>query len=66
MRNLFIYLLCSISIAVAFILVCAGGWWSLVGLCLCGMLYISVEAFPNAWKMFWLSNMKVLKFFKCL
>ena len=60
------YLICTVALFVAIVLTCAGGWWSLVGLCLDMLLYVSGELFPKVWKSFWISNLKILSYFNCL
>lgn len=60
------YLICTVAIVVAIVLTCAGGWWSLVGLCYDGLLYVSGELFPKVWKSFWVSNIKILSYFGSL
>ena len=60
------YLICTVALFAAIVLTCSGGWWSLVGLCLCGLLYVSGELFPKFWKSFWISNAKILSYFGCL
>jgi len=66
MKNIIIYLVCAVALFVAIALTCSGGWLSLAGLCLCGLLYVSGELFPKFWKSFWVSNIKILSYFGCL
>jgi hypothetical protein len=66
MKNAFNYIICSVALFVAIVLTCSGGWWSLVGLCYDGLLYVSGELFPNIWKSFWLSNIRILSYFNSL
>ena len=60
------YLICTVALFVAIVLTCSGGWWSLAGLCWCGLLYASGELFPKFWKSFWVSNIKILSYFDWL
>jgi hypothetical protein len=66
MKNVINYLVCTVALFVAIVLICSGGWWSLVGLCWCGLLYASGELFPKFWKSFWVSNIKILSYFDLL
>ena len=66
MKNVVNYLICAVALFVAIVLTCGGGWWSLAGLCLGGLLYVSGELFPNVWKSFWVSNIKILSYFGSL
>ena len=52
MKNVVNYLVCAVALFVAIVLTCSGGWWSLVGLCWCGLLYVSGELFPKFWRSF--------------
>ena len=60
------YLICSVALFVAIVLTCSGGWLSVAGLCYDGLLYASGELFPNVWKSFWISNIKILSYFGSL
>jgi len=60
------YLICSVALFVAIVLTCSGGWISVAGLCFDGLLYVSGELFPNVWKSFWKSNIKILSYFGSL
>ena len=66
MNNVIIYMICTVALFVAIVLTCSGGWLSLAGLCLCGLLYVSGELFPKFWKSFWVSNIRILSYFNCL
>ena len=66
MKNVIIYLVCTVALFVAIVLTCYGGWMSFAGLCWCGLLYASGELFPKFWKSFWVSNIKILSYFNCL
>ena len=66
MKNVIIYMVCAVALFVAIALTCSGGWWSLAGLCWCGLLYVSGELFPKFWKSFWVSNIRILSRFNCL
>lgn len=60
------YLICSVALFVAIVLTCSGGWYTLAGLCFGGLLYVSGDVFPNVWKSFWKSNIKILSYFGSL
>ena len=60
------YLICSVALFVAIVLTCSGGWYTLAGLCFGGLLYVSGDVFPNVWKSFWKSNIKILSYFGCI
>ena len=64
--NILNYLICSVALFVAIVLTCSGGWYTLAGLCFGGLLYVSGELFPNVWKSFWKSNIKILSYFDSL
>ena len=66
MKNIVYYIVCSVALFVAIALTCSGGWLSLCGLCFGGLLYVSGDVFPNVWKSFWKSNVKILSYFDCL
>lgn len=66
MKDVIIYLVCTTALFVAIALTCSGGWWSLVGVCVDGLLYASGELYPKFWKSFWVSNVKILSYFNCL
>lgn len=56
------YLICTVALFVAIVLTCSGGWWSLVGLCYDGLLYVSGVLFPSIWKSYWISNIKIMSY----
>ena len=60
------YLICTVALFVAIVLTCSGGWFSVAGLCFDGLLFVSGELFPNVWKSFWISNIRILSYFGCL
>lgn len=66
MKNIIYYTVCSVALFVAIVLTCSGGWYTLAGLCFGGLLYVSGELFPNVWKSFWISNIKILSYFGSL
>jgi len=66
MKSVIIYMVCTMALFVAIALTCSGGWLSLAGLCWCGLLYVSGDVFPNVWKSFWVSNIRILSYFNCL
>jgi hypothetical protein len=60
------YLICTVALFVAIVLTCSGGWFSVAGLCFDGLLFVSGELFPNVWKSFWISNIRILSYFGSL
>ena len=66
MKRVLNYLACTALLFVAVAFVLGGGLWSLFGLAWCLMLYISGVAWPKFWKMYWVSNLRVLAYFNCL
>lgn len=64
MKNIVIYLVCTAALFVAVVLTLTGGWWSLVGLVWCALLYMSGQAFPQTWRRFWILNIKITKIFE--
>ena len=66
MKSVINYLVCTVALFVAIVLTLSGGWWSLIGLCWCGVLYLSGELYPKFWKSFWVSNIRILSYFDCL
>lgn len=67
MKRTFNYLVCSLALFVAIVFVLSGSLlWTLCGLAWCLMLYISGVAWPKWWKMFWVSNLRILSHFNCL
>lgn len=66
MKAIFNYVVCSILLLVAVVLILSGGFYSLAGLVWCGFLVVSGDAFPSFWRRFWRSNMRILKYFDCL
>lgn len=66
MKNILNYIICNCSIIVAIALILSGGTWAVAGFLWCGVLYVSGELFPALWKSFWVSNIRILKFFNCL
>ena len=63
MKNVIIYLVCTVALFVAIVLTCGGGFYTIAGLCWSGLLYVSGEIFPSIWKSFWVSNFKMLSYF---
>lgn len=66
MKKIFNYVVCSVALFVAIVATLSGGLWSLVGLAWSFMLYVSGVAFPTWWKMFWVTNIRILAYFNCL
>ena len=63
--KIFNYTICAVALGVTIALTFSGGWFTLVGICLCGILYISGEMFPKVWRDFWITNIKITnKFFQ--
>ena len=66
MKNVIVYFVCTVALFAAIVLTCGGGFYTLAGLCLSGLLYVSGKLFPKAWKSFWISNIRILSYFRCL
>lgn len=67
MKRTFNYLVCSLAFLVAIVFVLSGSIiWTLCGLAWCLMLYMWGVACPKWWKMFWVSNLRILAYFNCL
>ena len=66
MKQVLNYAVCSVCLFVAVILICGGGLWTLCGLAWCLMLYMWGVVCPKWWKMFWVSNLRILAYFNCL
>lgn len=65
-KLVFIYLACTAALMVAVFLICGGGWYSMAGLLWAAVLYVSGDVFPDMWKTYWTSNIKILAYFNCL
>lgn len=66
MKRIVNYIVCSMAICAAIILTTAGGFHSLVGLVVCGLIYLSALKCPTWWKMFYKTNLKILNYFGLL
>ena len=67
MKRTFNYLVCSLALLVAIVFVLSGSLvWTLCGLAWCLMLYMWGVVYPKWWKMFWVSNLRILAHFNCL
>lgn len=66
MKAILNYFICTVALFIAIVLTCSGGWLTLAGLCVDGLLYASGELFPNVWKSFWITNVRILSYFGCL
>lgn len=66
MKRIVNYLVCTAVLFVAVLFLCGGGVWTLCGFAWCFMLYLSGEAFPKFWRMFWMTNARILAHFNCL
>ena len=62
----FNYVLCSALLFVAVALLCGGGIWSLIGFSWCGLLVASGGVFPSMWRLYWVTNIRILQYFDCL
>ena len=65
-KLVFIYLACTAALMAAVFLICGGGWYSIAGLLWSAVLYVSGDVFPDIWKTYWTSNIKILAYFNCL
>lgn len=66
MKAIINYVVCAVALSVAIALTCGGGFYTLAGLFVDGLLYASGKVFPRVWKSFWVSNIKILSYFNCL
>lgn len=67
MKRVLNYLVCSLALFVAIALVTCGSFiWSLVGVAWSFMLYMWGVFYPKYWKMFWVTNLRILAYFNCL
>lgn len=67
MKFIFNYLVCSLALLVSIVFVLSGSLiWTLCGLAWCLMLYMWGAVCPKWWKMFWVSNLRILAHFNCL
>lgn len=61
MRTILNYTVCSFALFVAMVMMISGSLvWTALGLAWCGMLYATGVAFPNYWKRFWVTNIRIL------
>lgn len=67
MKTVINYVVCSIALFIGIILIVSGSLlWTIIGFMWCGMLYVSGVAFPNYWKKFWITNIRILSLMGCL
>lgn len=66
MKEILNYMACATAISVAVVLTLSGGWLTVAGVCVASLVWVSGEIFQRAWKMFWVSNMKIMKHFNLL
>lgn len=67
MKRVLNYLACTALLFVAVVLILSGSVaWTLVGFAWSFGLYMWGLAWPNFWKMYWVSNIKILARFNCL
>lgn len=67
MKTVIIYIVASVLIMVAILMILGGSLlWSFIGFLYSGLLYVSGDIFPSFWRSFWVSNIKILAYFNCL
>ena len=66
MKNIIIYLACSVAFFIGIALMLSGGLWSLAGLVWFFGMYVSGEYFSRVWLRFWIINARILRYFDCL
>lgn len=66
MRNIIIYVACSVAFFIGMALMFSGGLWSFIGLVWFFGMYVSGEYFSRVWLRFWIINAKILRYFDCL
>lgn len=66
MKNIIIYLACSIAFFIGMALMFSGGLWSLGGLVWFFGMYVSGGYFSRVWLRFWIINARILRYFDCL
>lgn len=67
MKTIVNYIVCTLALSVAVVLLLSGSFvWCAVGLAWCLMLYMWGVFCPKWWKMFWVSNLRILAHFNCL
>ena len=67
MKLIFNYLVCSLALLVAIVFLRSGSLvCTLGGLAWCLMIYMWGVVCPKWWKMFWVSNLRILAYLNCL
>lgn len=66
MKRIINYIVCSMAICTAIFLTTAGGLHSLIGIAVCGLIYLSALKRPTWWKMFYRTNLRILNYFGLL
>ena len=66
MKNIIIYVACGVALFIGGVMLFSGGFWSLCGLVWFFMLYISSQTFPAVWRRFYVTNLRILKYFGSL
>lgn len=52
----------AVAIFVAIVLTTTGGWASLLGVSICGVIGLTVLEFPTWWRMFYRTSMRILNY----
>ena len=66
MKNIIIYVACSVAFFIGMALMFSGGLWSFIGLVWFFCMYVSGEYFSRVWLRFWIINARILRYFDCL
>lgn len=66
MKDIIIYVACSVAFFIGIALTLSGGLWSLGGLVWFFGMYVSGEYFSRIWLRFWIINARILRYFDCL
>lgn len=66
MKTIINYTFCSLAICIAIIMTISGGWQTLVGICLDGIIWYSMLVMPTWWRMFYKTNLRILNYFGLL
>lgn len=61
MKNVMIFTLGTLLLAVAVILIVGGGFASFIGFIYAGVLYIHGCKYPRFWQRFWITNKRILQ-----
>lgn len=65
MKKLTIYVGCTSVLGLALVTLLSGGWWSLAGILILALIYVSGELYPHIWQQYWLMNRHILKNWGC-